>query len=79
MQKNLRERGIYQLPDKREFVVCTNPNKAYILFTLSAWHYRGCAEYFIRNDGRLLSKGLPTRWSIKDLADTGRTMEGRQS
>lgn len=79
MQKNLRERGVYRLPDKREFVVCTNPNKAYILFPLSAWHYRGCAEYFIRNDGRFLSKGLPTRWSIKDLTDTGRTMEGRQS
>lgn len=77
MKKNLRERGIYQLPDKREFVVGMTDRSGFALFELFAWKYRGSAEYLVRADGKILSRGVPTRWSVQDLTDTGRTAEPR--
>jgi hypothetical protein len=78
MRRSLRERGIYRLPDKRAFVVSTSENY-YILFSLDAWNYGGLAEYQIGANGKILSKGIPTRWSIEDLSDTEMTAGLRRS
>lgn len=77
MQKTLRARGIYRLTDWREFVVGLTDRNAYILFGLDAWKYGRTAQYVIRSDGKILSRGTPTRWSIKNLTNTGRTAEAR--
>ncbi len=71
----LRERGIYALPDKREFVVRGGARDGYTFCSPEAWDGSGSAEYRLNTDGRLLSKCTPTRWRIDDLTDTGRTAE----
>jgi hypothetical protein len=71
----LRECGIYALPDKREFVVRGCGRDGYTLYSNQAWKASGSSEYRLTAEGRLLSKGLPTRWRIGDLTDTGRTAE----
>lgn len=69
----LRERGIYELPDGRQFVVCVSGTGAYSLYTPEAWARYGPAEYRIHADGRILSKGTPTRWRVGDLTYTGQS------
>lgn len=71
----LRECGIYALPDKREFVVRGSGRDGYCFYSHQAWKGLGSSEYRLNTEGRLLSKGLPTRWRIDDLTDTGRTAE----
>jgi hypothetical protein len=74
--KELRELGIYRLPDKREFVACISSDEdGFLLFTPEAWESGGYSQYRVRSDGKLLSRGVPTRWSVDHLADTGRTSE----
>ena len=71
----LRECGIYALPDKREFVVRGCGRDGYTFYSHQAWKGLGSSEYRLTTEGRLLSKGTPTRWRISDLTDTGRTAE----
>lgn len=71
----LRECGIYALPDKREFVVRGCGRNVYAFYSHQAWKGSGSSEYRLNTEGRLLSKGSPTRWRINDLTDTGRTAE----
>jgi len=71
---SLRECGIYTLPDKREFVV-RGSGHGYCFYSHQAGKESGSSEYRLSTEGRLLSKGLPTRWDIDDLTDTGRTAE----
>ena len=71
----LREGGIYALPDKREFVVRGCGRDGYTFYSPQAWKGSGSSEYRLTTEGRLLSKGLPTRWRINHLTDTGRTAE----
>jgi hypothetical protein len=71
----LRERGIYALPDRREFVVRGCGRDGYTFFSQQAWNGSGSSEYRLNTEGRLLSKGTPTRWRFNDLTDTGRTAE----
>jgi hypothetical protein len=71
---NLRERGIYKLPDGRGFVI-SRSGDGYSLYSPRAWAGYGLADYRIHMDGRILSKGVPTRWRIDNLTDTGRTAE----
>ena len=71
----LKERGIYELPDGRRFVVCLNGREAYNLYPVLTWDRSGLAEYRINADGRLLSRGIPTRWRAEDLTYTGRVAE----
>lgn len=74
--KELRELGIYRLPDGREFVACSSSDQdGFLLFTPEAWDSGGYSEYRISTDGKLLSRGVPTRWTIDNLSDTGRTAE----
>ena len=69
----LRELGIYRLADGREFIVSTVYNDGCCLYPLYAWATFGNAEFWVGPDGRLLSHGLPTRWRVQDLIDTGQT------
>jgi hypothetical protein len=71
----LRELGIYSLPDGREFVAHAAGEAGYSLYTPSAWKTFGMAEYRVHPDGKILSKGIPTRWGVADLRDTGRSVK----
>lgn len=71
----LRECGIYALPDKREFVVRGCRRDGYTFYSHQAGKASSSSEYRLNTEGRLLSRGSPTRWRIDDLTDTGRTAE----
>ena len=75
----LQERGIYELPDGRRYVVCVSGTGAYSLYRTQDWARFGPAEYRIHADGRILSKGTPTRWRAEDLTYTGRIASPPQS
>jgi hypothetical protein len=68
-----RELGIYELPDGRKFVVSTLYANGCALYPVWAWDTYGNAEYWLSKDGRVLSRGIPTKWSVFDLKDTGET------
>jgi hypothetical protein len=68
----LRERGIYRLPDGREFIASAS-GASHLLYPVEAWRYGGPAQYRARLDGRVLSRGLATPWRLEDLEDTGGT------
>lgn len=71
---NLREYGVYALPDKREFIVRLSGRNEYSLYNPQTRNGFGMAEYRVSSEGRVLSKGTPTRWRAADLIDTGRTI-----
>ena len=73
---SLRERGVYALPDGRRFVAHAVTPDAYSLHSLRGWRRARPAEYLLRTDGRILSKGVPTRWHAADLAFTGHVIKG---
>jgi hypothetical protein len=76
----LRERGIYRLPDHREFIVCATADGAgYLLYKPETWQRYGLAEYRMQANGRVLSHGLVINWCGEDLKDTGRTAPELQS
>ena len=78
MQKvNLRECGIYALPDGREFVIHTVFRGGYVLYTLGAWEYFGLHSYECDDAGLLRLRGRATYWRIDDLTDTKRTAHSR--
>lgn len=71
----LKERGIYTLPDGRELIAGRISEHGCSLYSPQTWRSYGIAEYRIYPDGRLMSKGVPTRWRIEDLKDTGREIK----
>lgn len=68
---DLRDYGIYALPNQREFLVRVGPGRAYLLHDprLGVAHP---PVYLIDGSGQLLSWGKQTPWRIDDLRDTGR-------
>ena len=68
-----RELGIYELPDGRRFVASTLNRDGCALYPARTWGVYGNAEYWLGRDGRVLSRGIPTRWNFLDLKDTGET------
>ena len=72
-QPKLRELGIYALPDGSEFIVSTIYNDGCSIYTPHTWETLGTAEYWVDGDGRLLHRGEPSIWEVKDLKDTGKT------
>lgn len=68
----LNDHGIYRLPDGREFLVRTSTQGGYILHDLRLG-VASAPVYLIDGSGQFLSWGRPTRWSLGDLRDTGRT------
>lgn len=69
----LRELGVYVLPDGKEYVVSTLYSDGCGIYPVRAWEGFGSAEFRADREGRLLRQGVPTRWSIRDLQDTGKT------
>jgi hypothetical protein len=69
----LRELGLYSLPDGKEYVVSSFYSDGFSLYRTASWESFGNAEYWVSKDGKFLRYGLPTRWTIQDLKDTGRT------
>jgi hypothetical protein len=78
MQKSgLRERGIYALPDGREFVVHAVFRGGYVLYLPGAWEFFGLHAYESDKDGMLRLNAKPTCWHLEDLIDTKRTAHSR--
>lgn len=73
----LRERGIYTLPEVGELVVHAVFRGGYILYTPEAWKFNGVHQYESDADGRIRLNGRPTHWQIGHLTDTGRTAPSR--
>ncbi|HWS52719.1 MAG TPA: hypothetical protein VN228_01220 [Pyrinomonadaceae bacterium] len=71
--RRLRELGVYELPDGRRFVASTIHRDGCALYPVRSWAIYGSAEYWASTDGRILSRGVPTRWRVRDLKDTGET------
>ena len=71
--RRLRELGIYVLPDGREYVVSTLYSDGCSIYPVRSWESYGNAEYWADKEGQILRRGEPTRWSVRDLEDTGRT------
>jgi hypothetical protein len=70
---NLRERGIYRLPNGRELVVLWKYENVRRLYRLGGWERFELTEYEINDDGRLVCQGRLTAWDVESLSDTGRT------
>lgn len=71
--RGLRELGIYELPDGRQYVASALYANGYRLYPIHAWASYGEPEYSAERDGRLTRRGLPTPLSVWDLKDTGKT------
>lgn len=71
--QRLRELGVYETPDGRQYVVSTLYADGCSLYPLHAWGNYGSAEFRADRDGHLLQRGAPTRWTVRDLRDTGKT------
>ena len=69
----LREGGLYSLPDGRRFVAWPNGTQGYSLYRLRAPSRIIRADYVVGAEGRLLSKGVPTRWRVDDLIESRRS------
>jgi hypothetical protein len=70
---DLREKGIYCLPNGRELVVLEKLSGGHVKFRLGVWESFQSSQYEVNNEGRLLALGRVTAWDITDLSDTGRT------
>ena len=76
MQKiDLRERGVYMLPDGEEFVASVARGGGYALYDPQVWKHYGLPDYEINAQGRITKVGQSTHWSVEDLIDTGRTAD----
>jgi hypothetical protein len=69
---DIRERGVYQLPDGRE-LIASGSGGFFKLYDTLAWKYLGPPLYEIREQEGLTSFGRPTPWRIRDLVDKGQT------
>lgn len=66
----LREGTLYSLPDGRRFVAWPNGTQGYSLYPVRGGSRIIRAEYIVGAKGQLLSRGVPTRWRIEDLAES---------
>ena len=74
--KELRELGLYRLPDGAEFVVSlANRGDGYELRDPQVWKRFGLPDYEIDEQGSLKRMGELTRWRTEDLIDTGQTAD----
>jgi hypothetical protein len=69
----LRERGIYRLPDLRDYVLSQGSERVWFLFSGPNWAIHGAVSMRINHDGTISAKGNRTAWTVDDLVDTGRT------
>ena len=73
--KELRERGVYTLPDGEEFVASVARGGGFALFNPQIWKRYGVPDYEVDPLGRVTQMGQSTRWRVDDLVDTGRTAD----
>ena len=66
---DIKERGIYQLPNGRELFARVTREEECVLYNLSASE---SGVYAFDSEGRILFNGKRTAWEINDLLDTGR-------
>lgn len=73
--QQLREGGVYALPDESEVIAVADLRGAYLLYTAHDWklYPHVSAIYEIHASGQIHYRGEPTYWRIGDLSDTGRT------
>jgi hypothetical protein len=69
----LRERGIYKLPDGDELVASIARGGSFVLYNPRIWERYGVPDFEVDAQGRLTQMGESTRYRIEDLQDTGRT------
>ena len=75
--QQLRERGIYTLPEVGEFVAHAVFRGSYVLYTPMAWEFFGMHAYESDGTGNIHLHGRSTGWHIKDLIDARRTARSR--
>ena len=75
--QQLREQGIYTLPEGGEFVVHAVRDGGYVLYTPGAWEFFGIHAYESDGTGNIHLHERFTGWHIKDLTDAGRTARSR--
>ena len=75
--QELREQGIYTLPDGREFIAHAVFRGSYVLYTPRDWEFFGLHAYETNAAGHICSKGMLTPWRVRDLTDTTRTAQSR--
>ena len=71
----LREGGIYCLPNGRELVVTSVGENGSTSYRLSCTNGSAASDYDVSEDGRLFCEGRLTAWDISNLSDTGRTID----
>ena len=71
----LRERGIYRLPDGDELVASVARGGGFALYNPQVWKRYGVPDYEVDPRGRLTRMGESTRYTADDLEDTGRTAD----
>ena len=72
---DLRERGIYRLPNGRELVVLGKNENDHVSFRLGGLESFELSQYEVNTDGRVMFQGKLTAWDVGDLKDTGRTAD----
>ena len=70
-----RELGIYEFPDGKKFVVSTLHKEGCGLYPVTSWGAYGNVEYWLNRDGQIFSRGIPTKWNVHDLKDTGESAQ----
>ena len=73
----LRERGIYTLASKGDFVAHAVFRGGYVLYTHADWEFFGPYAYESDGTGNIHIEGRSTPWHIDDLTDTKRTARSR--
>jgi hypothetical protein len=73
--KELRERGIYRLPDGIELVASFARGGGFALYNPQIWKRYGVPDYEVDARGRVTQLGQSTHWRADDLEDTGQTAE----
>jgi hypothetical protein len=75
--KEMRECGVYALPDGRELIARSSGSGFVRLYDPLAWKYLEPPMYEINERGVLTSSGRPTPWNVQDLSDVGETAPQR--
>jgi hypothetical protein len=71
-QGEMRERGVYALPDGRKLVAESGGRFGfYKLYDPLAWKYEAPPIYETDGEGRITSLGMPTPWRVEDLREVG--------
>lgn len=71
----LREGGLYLLPNGQEFVLFAGSDETYLLYSPEDQGKDGLAHYWLSEEGRLYYREGRTNWGIRDLTDTGKTVQ----